>query len=96
MTPRPGDPLWLPSAAVVLVTLAAMVVVRVEGDGTMGPPPTRVGTVHERKLVKESPSYRSIIKENRRYCEDEVAVKNFDNPTLVYVTPWCILTSSRS
>jgi hypothetical protein len=48
----------------------------------------KVGTVHERKLVKESPTYKGILNQNKKYCPDQAAIKTFENPTLAYVTPW--------
>jgi chitinase domain-containing protein 1 len=48
----------------------------------------KIGTVLERKLVKENVNYRTVIKEHKRYSPDIAKNKTFEGPTLVYVTPW--------
>ncbi len=48
----------------------------------------KVGTVMERKLVKENPTAKGIVNQHKKYSTDQASVKNFENPTLVYVTPW--------
>lgn len=48
----------------------------------------KVGTVMERKLVKENPTAKSIVNQHKKYSTEQASVKNFENPTLVYVTPW--------
>jgi hypothetical protein len=44
-------------------------------------------TVHERGLVTEKITYRSILNENKKYYSD-TTIKNFQGTTLAYVTPW--------
>jgi hypothetical protein len=48
----------------------------------------KVGTVMERKLVKDNPTARGIVNQHKKYNTDQATVKTFENPTLAYVTPW--------
>lgn len=45
-------------------------------------------SVLSRKLVTAKPTSSSILKEHQKYYEDGRTTKNFQNPTLGYVTPW--------
>eukprot|EP01119_Soliformovum_irregulare_P015935 TRINITY_DN4561_c0_g1_i2.p1 TRINITY_DN4561_c0_g1~~TRINITY_DN4561_c0_g1_i2.p1 ORF type:complete len:356 (+),score=101.84 TRINITY_DN4561_c0_g1_i2:106-1173(+) len=51
------------------------------------PQPTEKSVV-ERKLVSTKVSIGSILKESHKYCESTAATKQFENPSLIFVTPW--------